>query len=85
MSVEMKPVVSSNVEAVGYDSYACELHVRFKGNKATYVYPGVLRSDYNALMAAQSIGSHFIKHVKNVVDKSLVRKIEPEAKRDDAV
>lgn len=72
----MMSVISSNIESVGYATDVGELHVKFKGNRATYIYP-VGKQIYDELMAAPSVGSHFIKHVKNVVDKRIVRKVEP--------
>ena len=62
--MELTPVKSSNVEAVGYDHKARELHVRFKGG-GTYVYAGVAPEEHAALMAAPSIGSHIHARIKS--------------------
>lgn len=56
MTVEMQPVVSSNVEAVGYDDETNELHVRFKSG--LYIYEGVDRGTYDGLLAADSPGRY---------------------------
>lgn len=57
MFVEMVPVQSSNVECVGYDDGAAELHVRFLTSATTYVYQGVPPDLHEALMAAVSKGT----------------------------
>ena len=62
---EMIPVSSSLIAAVGYDEEKEELHVEFhKGNLTKYVYKGVTRAVYDALMEAQSIGTFFLRNVK---------------------
>jgi hypothetical protein len=55
--VEMAPVRSSNIVAIGHDSRANELHVKFKSG-GMYVYHGVSASQHAVLMTAQSVGSH---------------------------
>ena len=52
--LEMKPLKSSNVVAVGYDGSKKELHVQFKG--ATYIYSDVNQNLYFQLMQSQSKG-----------------------------
>ena len=54
---EMLAVESSSVEAVGYDGDARELHVRFVGG-GLYVYAGVEREVFDALMFAPSKGAY---------------------------
>lgn len=56
--IAMKPVTSSNIEAVGYDKDKQELHVSFKGS-GTYVYAGVPQAKHTALMGAESVGKAF--------------------------
>ncbi len=61
--VEMQPVVSSNVSAVGYDDEAETLIVEFvKGS--TYEYRGVPRNLYEALLASQSVGGFLNANIK---------------------
>jgi hypothetical protein len=60
---EMFPVDSTNVEAIGHDPLAQELHVRFL-NGATYVYHGVPEDVYLELMAAASKGSYLNRVIK---------------------
>ena len=65
MPVTMKPVQSSNLDAIGYDHDTKTLHVRFKGNSGTYTYEGVPADVHDRLTAPnQSIGGAFHKHVK---------------------
>ena len=60
---EMIPVASSLIKAVGYDPEKEELHVQFhKGDE--YVYRGVTRPVYDAMMEAQSVGHFFLANVK---------------------
>lgn len=75
--VDMKPVVSGNIVAVGYDEAAGEMHVRFKGRPTVYVYPGVTKQTHDTVVNAVSVGAEFDRCVKKVVAKKLVRKVEP--------
>jgi hypothetical protein len=59
----MKPVKSSNVEAIGHNPHTLELHVRFK-NGGHYVYQGVLPEHHLTLLQAESIGKHIAAHIK---------------------
>jgi len=61
--MEMRPVSSRNVAAVGYDPATQELRVRFNSG-ATYSYRGVPESTYRAMMRSGSIGSFIAAHVK---------------------
>lgn len=62
--MQMKPVKSSNVESVGYDSETKTLGVKFKNNPKVYEYPGVPADTHAALMAAESVGSYFARNIK---------------------
>lgn len=77
--VEMKAVVSGNIDAVGYDEAASEMHVRFRGKPTVYVYPGVTKYTYDTVVDATSVGVAFDHCVKKVVAKELVRKVEPQS------
>jgi hypothetical protein len=61
--VEMVPVSSSAVKAVGYDEHKRELHVQFASG-ARYVYEGVPPEKHQALRDAASIGKFVNAHVK---------------------
>lgn len=62
-AVTMVPVQSSNIEAIGHDSGAHALHVRFK-NGVRYVYAGVHRDIYFRMLGADSPGVFHAEHIK---------------------
>ena len=60
---EMIPVASSLIKAVGFNEEKEELHVEFhKGGE--YLYQGVSRHVFEALIDAHSAGAFFLKNVK---------------------
>lgn len=61
--MEMQPVHSSNIDAIGYNADAQELHVKFKGG-STYHFFGVTPEQHADLMGAQSKGSHFARQIR---------------------
>ena len=61
---EMQFVDSSNIEAVGYDSEAQELHVAFLGSGGTYIYSEVAQEVFDELMQADSKGSYLNRRIK---------------------
>ena len=61
---EMHLVVSSNVEAVGYDPHNHELHVRFRSG-AAYVYYDVEDWVYREFMEAGSKGIFFSSNIRD--------------------
>ena len=63
--IDMKPVESSNIRAIGYDESKAELHVEFKGS-GVYVYHDVPKETYDKFMAAESKGSFLAKNIKGV-------------------
>lgn len=58
------PVTSSNIASVGYDDASQVMEIEFKTGKV-YQYPMAPREKYDALMAAPSIGKHFIANFKH--------------------
>lgn len=68
--MELTPVKSSNIEAVGYDAGAREMHVRFRGG-ATYRYRDVAPELHQALIGAESVGKHFHAHVRHLPAEKL--------------
>lgn len=59
----MQPVNSKLLSAIGYDAESQTLTVRFaKG--ATYRYNNVPEQEFDNLMAANSVGSHFLSTIK---------------------
>ena len=63
MPIEMKPVKSSNISAVGYNAVKKELHIAFTSGK-TYAYHGVTPDQHGEFLHADSIGSYFAKHIR---------------------
>ena len=68
---EMTYVDSSNVEAIGYDNDAQELHVQFV-HGTEYIYYGVPREIFDQFMTAPSKGSFLNREIKNVYQFSKV-------------
>jgi hypothetical protein len=62
--VNIKPVKSSTITHVGYDPAARKMQVHFK-NGGKYVYHDVSPADHDALVEADSIGSHFAGHIRD--------------------
>jgi hypothetical protein len=62
--MDMKPVTSSNIKAIGYDPATKTLAVQF-AHGGLYHYSGVEQSVHDDLLKAKSIGGHFYKHVRN--------------------
>ncbi len=62
---EMHFVDSSNVEAIGYDAEAQELHVRFLKSGATYVYYDVEEWVFQEFMQADSKGIYLNTNIKD--------------------
>ena len=59
-----KPVSSSNIRSIGYDSKSRTLEIEFHSGDI-YQYLNVLESIYNALMSASSQGSYFSRYIKD--------------------
>lgn len=70
--VEMHPVASSNIDAVGHDASKSEMHVRFK-NGGTHVFSGVDHTAFTLMRNAESVGKHFHAHIRGKHDS---RKLE---------
>lgn len=67
VAIPMTPVVSNQIAAIGYDAATSTLAVTFtRGAGAIYHYPGVSRETYDAFMAAESKGTFFGQHIKNL-------------------
>ena len=69
MAIALIPVVSSQIAAVGYDAATGELVIRFRGSgraePAIYAYEGVPAGLARGLVAAQSPGGYFHRHIRN--------------------
>jgi hypothetical protein len=56
--MEMIPVDSSNIEAIGYDPESATLTIQFKKGGSVYEYYDVPQHEYDGLMAADSKGTY---------------------------
>lgn len=56
--IEMQPVDSSNIAAVGYDADEMELQVKFKDG-GLYSYAEVTQQEFNNLLNSESVGRTF--------------------------
>jgi hypothetical protein len=63
--VYRRPVDSSLILSVGYDLASSVLEVEFVGGKV-YEYYDVPLSVYSALMGAESVGSFFNDHIRDM-------------------
>lgn len=61
--MEKTAVVSSNIDAVGYDAEAKQLFILFK-NGTSYRYDDVGYTVYDQLIKAESVGKTFNQFVK---------------------
>jgi hypothetical protein len=62
--MQLTPVQSSNLDAVGYDNLQHILFVRFKGKATVYAYQGVPPETHALMMSADSVGSFYARHIK---------------------
>lgn len=69
--MQMIPVSSSNIRAIGYDDATATLVVEFRGNTC-YEYYGVPRYIFESFFHAGSKGTYHADHIK---DKYRYRKI----------
>jgi hypothetical protein len=63
--MELKPVISSNIKAIGYDTSTKILHVEFNNN-TLYEYKNVPQEIYDGLINTSSQGSYLAQHIKGV-------------------
>ena len=61
----MQPVVSSQIESVGYNPKTKELRVKFIKNGSLYSYSNVPSDVFVDLVYADSVGRYFAARVKN--------------------
>lgn len=79
--IPLSPVQSSQIHSLGHDEATNTLAIRFK-NRTTgeptslYHYRNVSVEKYLALRTAESIGSHFGKHIKPYVIEFPYTRIE---------
>ena len=62
--VDMRPVSSSAIEAVGYDPSTRRMRIRFAGRNE-YDFCGVPETVYQGLMSASSKGTYYNDHIRD--------------------
>ena len=67
MTITMKEVKSSQIEAIGHDAATDTLAIRFKGG-SEYRYENVPQGIYDDMAKAESVGAFFGKHIKPHAD-----------------
>lgn len=65
---EMQYCDSSNIEMIGYDAEAMELHVQFLENPSPYIYMMVPEHVFEELMQAPSKGSYLNREIKGTYE-----------------
>ncbi|ONN64810.1 KTSC domain-containing protein [Herbaspirillum sp. VT-16-41] len=63
--MNMQPVRSTAIAAVGYDPATRDLAIRFTSQTKIYIYVGVPISVYTAFMNAASKGQYFDAFIKD--------------------
>ena len=61
--IQLEPVVSSNIKAIGFDLESGTMRVQFN-NGGTYDAPGAKQEDFDNFKTAKSKGVHFNKILK---------------------
>ena len=82
LHIPMMPVESSQIAAIGHDAATSTLAIQFKsksGPGSVYHYQNFTADLFAAFAGAESIGSHFGKHIKPFGDKYPFQKIDPAA------
>lgn len=86
--ITMDSVESSQIEAVGYEAGSQTLAIQFKGKGekqgSVYYYSNFTPEDFESFKSAQSIGSHFYKHIKPFKDKYPYVRVESAMQSEQA-
>lgn len=70
--MQMTPVESSNVKAVGYDPDTRVMRIEFHSG-GIYDHSDVPASDHQIFMAAGSKGKHYHRHIRGVHASSKIK------------
>lgn len=73
--MNLTPVESSNIAAIGHSPITLTLTVQFK-NGTTYQYECVSASLFDQLIKADSVGSAFHKLIKSQPDKHPFKRVD---------
>lgn len=72
-NIQLTPVKSSQIAAIGYDANSQTLAIQFKGKGdapgSVYHYANFTAEDWAEFQAAESVGSHFYRHIKPRADR----------------
>jgi hypothetical protein len=63
--MKRKPVISSVLKSIGYNTETMTLEVEFTGQQDVYQYHGVSKDVYDELMRASSHGKYFNTNIKD--------------------
>lgn len=79
-TIVMNSVKSSQIAAIGHDPETNTLSIKFVSRDETkpenvYHYENFTPDDFTAFKEAESIGSHFYKHIRPNVEKHPYKKI----------
>ena len=66
IQINMEAVKSNQVKTIGYDPETKTLAVTFNYGSALYQYPEVSQETFDAFKAAESAGTFFGKHIKDL-------------------
>lgn len=84
--MDMKKVESSQIHSIGHDAETATLAIRFRGNDGNptslYYYGHFTEDEFEKFLNADSIGSHFYKHIKPYDHMYPYKKIEDKPQRD---
>ena len=70
--MQRTPVISSDLQSVGYNATTHTLEIEFT-NGSVYQYSGVPESIYKQLMSVSSHGKYFHAYIKNIYPYKQVR------------
>ena len=71
--MELEPVISSNIAAIGFDVASGTLYVKFNSGQ-TYEATGAKQSDFDTWKSAKSKGQYFNKILKTAFTWSKMEK-----------
>lgn len=57
-------IASSSIDELAYDRESASLSVRFRAGRE-YIYTPVPEDEYHRLLAAESVGRHFVRYVRD--------------------
>jgi len=77
VDIQLKPVKSSQIAAIGYDETSKTLAVKFTNGKAEYRYANVSPDLFDGLLKSKSAGSFFNGNIRNKFKHTL---LTPETK-----